>query len=491
MQLDQLLNFFDISPAASLLRSQNAPFIIDFLESQFKQSGRTLISHSELVNSLLTYQEDLRERYPNKLPSSPENYLSDWCSNETRWLRRFLEAAHDELSYELTTHTENVLIFLDRVLNKELGFVGTESRLQLVIQKLEEIVIGASDDPQTRLDHLEEEKRRIERKIEQIQLNGQVSKFHPAKIREEFQMAVSVLKQLQGDFRAVEESFRDITMQVQKQQAEGESTRGNILEFALDSEDELKKKDQGVSFNEFVKLILSPMKTTKLEQIIQGIRVIPELNQQQEGIEIVRGMITLLQQEAEKVMRTNSRLSTTLRRLLDAQAHAERHRITQLLQEIRQLAITLATDPPEKDIGIDVEVKLYIQSPFRRTFWSEPIQMESVELTDFEVNEDDRLSAFQQLASMQRLDWHLMKDRVREMTVSNQKLTLKELLELFPPKSGAIEVLGYIQIARDEGHTVSTIETEHVVIPPFNNADKWMKLKIPLVTFHQGGDSDE
>ena len=491
MQLDQLLTFFDISPAASLLRSQNAPFIIDFLESQFKQSGRTLISHSDLVGAFLTYQEDLQESYPNKLPSPAENYLSDWCSNETRWLRRFLEAVNDEPTYELTPHTENVLIFLDRVLDTDLGFVGTESKLKLVIGYLSDIVIGASDDPQTRLDHLEEEKVRIDREIEKIKTDGQVAKYHPAQIREKFQMTVSILKQLQGDFRAVEESFRHITTQVQKQQAEGTSTRGGILEGALDAEDVLKKKDQGVSFNEFVKLILSPVKTKQLEQIIQGIRVIPELDQQQEGIEVVRGMITLLQNEADKVMRTNQRLSTTLRRLLDPQAHAERQRITQLLKEIRQLAVTQSTDPPEKLVGVDIEVKLHIQSPFRRTFWVEPVQIESVELADFEVDEGDRLSTFQQLAAMQRLDWHSMKDRVQEMTSFNNTLTLSELLETFPPESGAIEVLGYIQIAQDEGHSVSMDEFEQVVIPPINEIDQWVELRIPLVTFSQKGNLSE
>jgi hypothetical protein len=75
-----------------------------------------------------------------------------------------------------------------------------------------------------------------------------VTKYQPAQIRERCGTAVSLLRQLQSDFRAVEESFREITLQVQQRQVEGQDTRGGILEFALDAGDVLKQEDQGVSF---------------------------------------------------------------------------------------------------------------------------------------------------------------------------------------------------------------------------------------------------
>jgi hypothetical protein len=109
-----------------------------------------------------------------------------------------------------------------------------------------------------------------------------------------------LLRQLQGDFRSVEESSRDITLQVQQRQAQGGDTRGGILEFALDAEDVLKREGQGVSFYEVVKLVLSPSQTERLERIIQEVRRIPELAPHQDGLERVRGMLTLLQAEADK-----------------------------------------------------------------------------------------------------------------------------------------------------------------------------------------------
>ena len=81
-------------------------------------------------------------------------YLAAWCSSQTRWLRRLLETGRNEPVYQLTPHTEEVFAFLDRVLEQDFGFVGTESRLRLVMESLADLVVSASEDPEARLGHL-------------------------------------------------------------------------------------------------------------------------------------------------------------------------------------------------------------------------------------------------------------------------------------------------------------------------------------------------
>jgi|SRR5262245_17331680 len=191
MDLGKLLVYFDTSPALRLLRSPNAPFIIDFLDRQFKQPGRIAISHSELHAALIAYQEELHESHPTRLAIPADAYLAEWCSSEALWLRRFLEVGRGEPVYQLTPHTEDVFSFLDRVLDKDVGFVGTESRLKLVIDTLADLVVGSSDDPENRLMHLRDEHRRIEEEIKRIEADGRVSKYQPAQIRERFGTAVS------------------------------------------------------------------------------------------------------------------------------------------------------------------------------------------------------------------------------------------------------------------------------------------------------------
>jgi hypothetical protein len=88
MRLDQLIVYFDTSPALKLFRSPNAPFILDFLYEQFKGTGRIAMPASELLVALADYRESIQEAYPDALREKPENYLSGWCSGDTRWLLR-------------------------------------------------------------------------------------------------------------------------------------------------------------------------------------------------------------------------------------------------------------------------------------------------------------------------------------------------------------------------------------------------------------------
>jgi len=159
--------------------------------------------------------------------------------------------------------------------------------------------------------------------------------YSPTAIRERFGDVVSDLGSLQGDFRSVEDAFRDITRAVQERQSETDSTRGEILGFALDAEDTLKSQDQGISFDAFVRVLLSPRKQDELETIVQQLNEIEILADQVDGLRRIRGMMGSLSDEAEKVLRTTRRLSSTLRRLLDTRARAGRARLATVLREIR------------------------------------------------------------------------------------------------------------------------------------------------------------
>ena len=482
MNLGKLLPFFETSPAVRLLRSPNAPFIVAFLDQQFKRAGRITVPYSELHAALVAYLEELQETHPDALRDKPETYLASWCSIDTRWLHRFLEAGRDDPVYQLTPHTEDVFAFLDRALDRDFGFVGTESRLRLVIETLDDLVVGASDDPQLRLGRLRSERRRIEEEIRRIEREGSVIRYQPAQIRERFVVAVSLLKQLQGDFRAVEDKFKEITRQVQQRQAEGQDTRGGILGFALDAEDVLKREDQGVSFHEFVRFILSPAQQERLEALIQQLGRIRELSEQADGLETVRRMVPLLLAEAEKVMRTNQRLSATLRRLLDVRSRRDRERVGELCAEILGLAASMADRPPRATVGVDLETRVGIASPLARTFWSESQRWAAVAMAEHEADEERRAEAFRFLADMRRLDWRLLRERVNAAVARHGNVTLGDLLAEYPPDAGVIEALGYIQIARDDGHDVSRDAVEEIVLPSSRGGHA-LALSVPLVRF--------
>ena len=189
-------------------------------------------------------------------------------------------------------------------------------------------------------------------------------------------------------------------------------------------------------------------------------------------------MIDSLSSEAENVLHTTGRLSSTLRRLLDTRAGASRLRLASVLREIQAAAVRRAEHPP--DIGINVQTELKLLNAFSRTFWQSPVEFDELELTNNEPDEDDRMIAFRHLAEMQRLDWSSMRSNIGRLVQTAERVSLPELLAAHPPRSGSIEVLGYIQIAHDDGHDV---DNKRMDVVNLNGDDDPQLLEIPRVMF--------
>ena len=469
---------FDNSPAIRLLRAQSAPYVCEFLIAQFKRSTSITIAHSALVTALNSYQHDLQATHPHALRDRAESYLTDWC--DKGWLNRFIEVDESEPIYQLTAHTEQVIAFLDRQRDNEAGFVGTDSRLRLVIQSFETLVIGSSDDPAVHLDHLHRQKAKIEQQIAAIEDRGAVDSLNATQVREQFSTGVSLLKQLQSDFRAVEERFREMTSDLQNQQLQAEQTRGGLLEQVLDAEDALRADDQGVSFYEFFRFIQSPEQQDRLRAIIHEISRMDELRGQQENLATVKRMMSVLLAEASRVTQTERRLSSVLRRMLDKQTRRQQVRVAGILSEIRSLAASMANDPP-REVGVELETNQGPKCPFARPFWSESTQFDEVEMTNDVVETDLRDLAFDQFAELERLDLRRMRLDIRQCVSQRGTVRLKEFVELHPVSGGIVELLGYLQIAADDGHHIESQESERILIRAADERRSFL-VTVPLVT---------
>lgn len=463
------------------MRATHAPFVVYFLNQHFKVESNLTSPHSLLAQKLSLFLEQVHETQTDVLTDRAETYLTQWSTGDSRWLRRFYDSGHAESVYQLTPHCEDVLTFLSQVLDQNIGFVGTESRLTRIIETLANIVVRGSADAERRLEFLYLERERIETEIRAVQ-SGDVATHSPTAIRERFADVITDLVSLQGDFRAVEESFKSITRDVQRQQTEAAETRGSILGFALDAEDRLKEEDQGASFQAFVRLILSQNQQDSLEKLIAQLDEINELAEQTEGKHRIRGMIGSLSAEAEKVLSTTRRLSSTLRRLLDSRSSASRMRLTEVLREIQSAAAQRAESPPE--VGISVHTELDLMNIHSRTFWESPVEFDDVELSDQQVDDDDaRLMAFRELAEMQRLDWDTMRSNIASEVSGGARVTLAELVERHSLKSGSIELLGYIQLAHDDGHDVDETITQTITIQSDDPDATPQTYEVPRVVF--------
>ena len=76
-----------------------------------------------------------------------------------------------------------------------------------------------------------------------------------------------------------------------------------------------------------------------------------------------------------------------------------------------------------------------------------------------------------------------MRERVKAAVSLHGAVTLGELLAEYPPEAGVIEALGYLQIARDDGHDVSRDAVEEIVLPCSRGQGQALALAVPLVRF--------
>jgi hypothetical protein len=489
MRRDSIRTFFDASPTARLLRSDNAPLVLDFLHRVFKSGELISIGQSDIRTRLAGYQEEIHETEPNLLPGPAERYLTQWA--DAGWLQRFLEASSVEPQFQLTRYAEEAIQFVDTAISRGSNLVGTESRLRLVIDTLEDIVRGASADPDRRLEYLRSQRQIIDQEIEAIESGKSVQVYRPAQIRERFQNAVDLLRALQSDFRAVEERFQAIAREVQQLQSSGTDSRGHILGHALDSEDLLKQQDEGISFFAFVSFLLSPTQQAALRKNIEEIQQLAALADQHESLARVRKMVPSLLAEAEKVMRTTARLSATLRRLLDARAAAHRVRLANVLRDIRHLAMQAKGGAACQSIQLLIDAEAEIGSPLARTFWVQPQDFDELQLTEQTINPAQAMAMAAAFARLQRLDMRKLRGHIRESTAEGEEIALVSLIEKWPLSGGVVELLGYLQIAHDDSHSIDTAKVDRVVIAQPRGRTFPLHISIPRIIFRPKAASRE
>jgi hypothetical protein len=61
--------------------------------------------------------------------------------------------------------------------------------------------------------------------------------------------------------------------------------------------------------------------------------------------------------------------------------------------------------------------------------------------------------------------------------------TLAELLQVHPAEAGIIELVGYVQIASEDGHLIEPAVTETVTLAPEDPDSPSLVVTIPRVTF--------
>jgi len=487
MQHEEIKRLLSFSPTVKLMRSKNAPLIISFLYEEFKVSNRITLPAYELINHLAEYLEALEDRELIEIEDKDSlvmarKFLDNWCDEEHRFLKRYPDDQGEPI-VELTTHTEKAFQWMENLQKRE--FVGTESRFLNIYRQLRELIDNTSADPKRRIKELEKKKKALTREINAIKKTGMVETFNDTQIKERFYNITKTARELLSDFKEVEHNFKDISLNIYRQQTKEGVNRGQILGYTLDATEQLKGSDQGKSFYAFWQFLIADTKQDELMEMIHYTYNLLKEKNIDYADNFLKKIKIYLHNAGQKVIDSNHLLAEKLSRILAEQNLVERRRAIEIIREIKNLAVRkigkfhgkkdfiYIEGLPQIDLSFDRPIG---NPPQKATFKNQPTEIGSTQL------EAANLGVLFDQFEMNRQE---LEANIAGLLKDNATITLAEVVRKHPIENGLAEVLTYFSIAAtSKKHLINDAKKELI---PWILEEELVAAKkeihLPLVTF--------
>jgi flagellar motility protein MotE (MotC chaperone) len=465
------------SPAWRLLRADNAPLVLSFLHRVFVADNVRSISATELASrlddELYAISQREGERGGRRYPKPAKAYLDDWAAPEAGWLRKYYPEAADEPHYDATPAVEKALKWIESLHERE--FVGTESRLNTIVELLRQIVFGTEANPDERLAELRRQRQEIDEQIARVQA-GDVPMLDEAAVRDRYQQFAGTARELLADFREVEENFRKLDRQLREKIAAWHGGKGELLDDVLGSRESIDGSDQGRSFQAFYGFLLSQARQEELSDLLDRVHSLAGIAERDARLRLVHYDWL---DAAERTQATVRQLSEQLRRFLDDQVWFENRRVIDILRQIearalqvrdvQNLAVRMEIDEPAPALRLPFERPLYAPTAKAR------LVSENVEDAD---EETDPTALFE----LVYVDPEPLRNGIRRALRSQPQVGLTELVAQRPVRQGLAELVTYLSL-RDEAFSIVYDEDHHEQVT-WSDADcRERTATLPRVTY--------
>lgn len=473
-----LNQLFKIHPSWRLLRAENAPLILSFLDKVFVQPNVRFMTQADLVSKLddTLYQLRISEG-AECFPRSAQAYLDDWAQNEKGWLRKYYPVGSDEPHYDLTPSTEKVLTWVESLTGK--SFIGTESRLLTIFELLKQMVLGTETDAETRIAELEKRKAELDAEIEAIK-SGNMVLMDETSIRDRFMQFSTMARELLSDFRAVEHNFRLLDSQVREKIATWDGTKGALLEQIFGDRDVIVDSDQGRSFKAFFDFLMSSSSQEEFTSLLDKVFSMDALTAFTQDRRLRRIHFDWLE-AGEHTQRTVASLSQQLRRYLDNQAYLENKRIMEILDSIAQGALQVKENMPKGNFMTVDEPAPDIHLPMERPLYTPPLKVTIDSIVQEAVEEGIDLQA---LYDQVYVDKKVLIAHIQKELQSKSQTTLSAVIEKHPLSKGLAELVTYLAIASENRFTIfNELHREEIRWLDSNGVGK--NARLPQVIFNR------
>ena len=149
-------------------------------------------------------------------------------------------------------------------------------------------------------------------------------------------------KDLLNDFRQVEDNFRIAGSEIYRKQSELNYSKGDILGFALDTDEKLRQSPQGQSFDAFWKFIAEDNDNeinTMANSIIDKVSSTKEINQLDNiDTDFLLNFKKKLFEAGSKIIDTKRGITDKLSRILQQNQNGNYQKLNSLINDIKKIA---------------------------------------------------------------------------------------------------------------------------------------------------------
>ncbi len=492
--VDEIAWLRDNSPAWRLLRADNAPLVLSFLHRVFVTDNVRSISAAELASRLddelyALNQQDSARGGP-RFPKPARSYLDDWAAPGAGWLRKYYPDGTDEPHYDATPAVEKALQWLESLRERE--FVGTESRLKVIIELLRQIVFGTEPDPAERLAELRRQREAIDGQIARIEA-GELPMLDETAVRDRYQQFAGTARELLADFREVEENFRKLDRQLREKIAGWHGGKGELLDDVLGSRESIAGSDQGRSFQAFYGFLLSQARQEELSSLLDRVHALAGIAERDTRL---RHIHYDWLDAAQRTQATVRQLSEQLRRFLDDQVWFENRRVIDILRSIEGHALELRDSaspggrpPGPPGVGnVPVTLELDAASPAIRLPLERPLYalVKKARISSDTVRDADEETDPAALFEQVYVDPEPLRGGVRQALRGQPQVGLAELVARYPLRQGVAELVTYLSL-RDEAFAI-VYDEQHRDQISWSAADgRERTATLPRVTYARRG----
>ncbi|TDW99566.1 uncharacterized protein DUF3375 [Dinghuibacter silviterrae] len=454
---------------------RHADWVLPFLHAAFKGAERISLPESRLVrllaDALVALDPEERET-----EDAAYKYLSDWVQ------RRLLQDYSDQegqTHYQLSAHAEKVFQWLQTLQKRQ--FVGTESRFRMLFSSLRDIVEKTEDDRTRRLEELKNRRAEIDKEIKALEAGAPVEVYSNAQVQERMELFTRLCYDLLGDFREVEDNFKQIHRNIVEQHTRAELHKGAIVGYAFAAYDALRGSDQGRSFYAFWEFLISRAGQEEWRKLTGQLADLLEERDLESHQPFLQNIKSMLLEQGRSVYEANDKMAEKLSRIISEREIARHRRLRLQISAIKERVLE-NTEIEDVPCGIELSDPQDIRLTMDRRLVIEPKKppalLEQPSAAEERIEDMER---FSRLLHTRHVDKKKLWDKVTTALEHKPTATLREIVEAGALDLGVTEVVAYYTFLKDKPRQAQVLDnmTEHIPL----NREATRFIEVPYLLF--------